>query len=73
LTAERVIHIAVFTLLLVGLWSISAWISLTYLSDNWILLVAGVTLSWGIILLILYAAFKKAGWNWWSPETMAAF
>jgi hypothetical protein len=67
LTAERGIHVAVFALLLVGFWSISAWASLTYLSDNWILAIAGVTLSWGIILLILYVSFKKLGWHWWSP------
>jgi hypothetical protein len=66
LTAERAIHIAVFALLLVGSWSISAWINLTYLSD-WILLIAGVTLSWGILLLLLYVIFKKLNWNWWSP------
>jgi hypothetical protein len=67
LTAERAIHMAVFPLLLVGFRSISAWASLTYLSDNWILEIAGITLSWGIILLILYVSFKKLGWNWWSP------
>jgi hypothetical protein len=67
LTAERAIHIAVFALLLVGFWSISAWISLTYLSENWMLLIAGVTLSWGILLLLLYVIFKKLNWNWWSP------
>jgi hypothetical protein len=57
---------AVFALLLVGFWSVSAWGSLIYLSDNWILALAGVTLSWGIVLLILYVIFKKLGWNWWS-------
>jgi protein-S-isoprenylcysteine O-methyltransferase Ste14 len=67
LTAERAIHIAVFALLLIGSWSVSAWVSLTYLSANWILEIAGVTLSWGIILLILYVIFKKLGCNWWSP------
>jgi len=58
---------AVFALLLIGFWSVSAWASLTYLNDNIILEIAGVTLSWGIILLILYVSFKKLGWNWWSP------
>jgi len=67
LTAERGIHVAVFALLLVGFWSVSAWASLTYLSDNVILEIAGLTLSWVIILLILYVSFKKLGWNWWSP------
>ncbi|HLE75001.1 MAG TPA: hypothetical protein VI864_03025 [Candidatus Bathyarchaeia archaeon] len=67
MTAERAIHMAVFALLLIGFWSVSAWASLTYLNDNIILEIAGVTLSWGIILLILYVSFKKLGWNWWSP------
>jgi hypothetical protein len=66
LTAERAIHMAVFALLLIGFWSVSAWASLTYLNDNIILEIAGVTLSWGIILLILYVSFKKLGWHWWS-------
>jgi hypothetical protein len=66
LTTEQTIHRAVFALLLVGFWSVSAWESLTYLSNKWILVIAGVTLSWGIILLILYVSFKKLGWDWWS-------
>jgi hypothetical protein len=56
---------AVFALLLIGFWSISAWTSYTYI-DNEVLKIAGITLSWGIILLILYVSFKKLGWNWWS-------
>ena len=67
MTAERAIHIAVFALLLVGSWSVSAWVSLTYLNSNVILEIAGITLSWGIILLILYVIFKKLDWNWWNP------
>lgn len=66
MTAERAIHMAVFALLLIGFWSVSAWASLTYLNGNIILEIAGVTLSWGIILLILYVSFKKLGWHWWS-------
>jgi len=66
LTAERAIHIAVFALLLVGSWCVSAWASYTYIAND-ILKIAGVTLSWGIILLILYVIFKKLGWNWWCP------
>ena len=65
--AERIIHIAVFVLLLIGFWSLSACASLTYLTANIILEIAGFTLSWGIILLVLYLGFKKLGWNWWSP------
>ena len=67
MTAERAIHIAVFALLLMGSWSVSAWVSLTYLNSNVILEIAGITLSWGIILLILYVIFKKLDWNWWNP------
>ncbi|HEY4675295.1 MAG TPA: hypothetical protein VIH48_04490 [Candidatus Bathyarchaeia archaeon] len=64
MTVERTIHIAMFILLLVGLWSVSAWISYTYL-NNPILQVAGITLSWGVILVVLYLSFKKLDWDWW--------
>ena len=66
MTAERAIHIAVFALLLVGSWSVSAWASYTFIVND-ILKIGGIALSWGIILLILYVSFKKAGWSWWSP------
>ena len=66
MTVERAIHFATFVLILVGLCSISAWASYTYLSANLILEVAGIALSWGVILLILYLGFKKLNWDWWS-------
>lgn len=66
MTAEKVIHVAVFILLLVGLCSASTWASYTYLGDNIILEVAGITLSWGVILLVLYISFKALNWDWWS-------
>jgi len=66
LTAERAIHIAVFALLLVGSWSVSAWAIYTFIAND-ILKIGGIALSWGIILLILYVSFKKSGWSWWSP------
>jgi len=56
----------VFVLLLSGLSAISAWASYTYLNDNLVLAIAGIPLSWGIILLALYVTFKKLGWHWWS-------
>ena len=65
MTAERAIHAAVFALLLVGLWTIIAWVSYTYIESD-ILKIGSITLSWGIILLIMYVAFKKLGWHWWS-------
>ncbi|MEM2098514.1 MAG: hypothetical protein QXU99_02035 [Candidatus Bathyarchaeia archaeon] len=66
MTAERAIQIAVFVLLLAGFWSISAWASYNYLQDV-VLVVAGIALSWGIVLLVLYVVFKRLDWNWWSP------
>ncbi|MEM3695331.1 MAG: hypothetical protein QXJ11_05165 [Candidatus Bathyarchaeia archaeon] len=66
MTTEKAIHFSMFLLLLVGLCGISAWASHTYLSNNLILEVAGIALSWGIILLILYLGFKKLDWSWWS-------
>ena len=64
LTAERAIHIGMFLLLLVGLCGVSAWASYTYVYND-LLKVAGIALSWGIILLALYLGFKKLDWNWW--------
>ena len=67
MTAERTIHVLIFTLLLAGLWIISAWASYTYLiNDNLVLGIASIPLSWGIILLLLYVSFKRLNWNWWS-------
>jgi len=66
LGVERGIHFAMFALLLVGLCSVTAWASVTYLWTNVVLGVAGIALSWGVILLVLYVGFKQLGWNWWS-------
>ena len=66
MTVERAIHVAMFILILVGLCAISAWASYSYLSGNLILEVAGIALSWGLILSILYLGFKKLDWDWWS-------
>jgi hypothetical protein len=62
---ERLIHAAAFILLLVGLFTISGWASYTYIGE-WVLKVAGITLSWAVILLALYLVFKKLDWGWWS-------
>jgi len=66
LTGERAIHFAMFILILVGLCGISAWASHSYLSGNTILEIAGIALSWGVILSVLYLGFRKLDWNWWS-------
>lgn len=66
MATERVIHFAMFALLLIGLASVSAWVSYTYLNGTLILEIAGVALSWGIILLVLYVGFKHLNWDWWS-------
>ena len=65
MTGERAIQFAMFILILVGLCGLSAWASYTYLSENVILEVAAIALSWGVILLILYIGFKKLDWEWW--------
>jgi hypothetical protein len=65
LTAERLIHAAVFALLLVGLYAVTGWISYQYIADI-VLKLAGIALSWGVILLALYVAFRKLDWHWWS-------
>jgi hypothetical protein len=63
---ERAIRIAIFIFILAGLCSLSAWASYTYLKDSLILEIAGMALSWGTILLVLYLGFKALGWDWWS-------
>ncbi|MEM3458198.1 MAG: hypothetical protein QXN36_06675 [Candidatus Bathyarchaeia archaeon] len=65
MATERAIQFAVFALLLVGLGGVSAWASYTYVSPD-VLKFAGIALSWGIILLVLYLGFKKLNWEWWS-------
>jgi len=64
MAVERAIHFAIFILLLVGLCGISAWASYMYV-ENDLLKIAGIALSWGVILLILYAGFGKLNWTWW--------
>jgi len=66
LTVERAIHFAMFSLILVGLCATSAWASWSYLSENVVLEVASIALSWGVILSILYLAFRQLNWDWWS-------
>lgn len=68
MTAERAIHFAIFALVLIGLGSVSAWACYTYLFPQLILEIAGITLSWGTILLVLYVGFGKLGWDWWSQR-----
>jgi hypothetical protein len=63
--AERALHLAIFILILVGLGGVSAWAAYKYV-DHPILQIAGIALSWGVILLVLYVVFQKLGWDWWS-------
>jgi hypothetical protein len=65
MNAERTIHAAVFALLLIGLWTVSGWVSYRYVDDI-VLKLAAITLSWGIILLTLYVVFRRIDWRWWS-------
>jgi len=62
---ERAIHVATFILLLIGLCSLAAWTSYTYL-NSLILQIAAIALSWGVTLLVLYVGFKALDWDWWS-------
>ncbi len=55
-----------FVLLLIGLCSVTAWVSYTYLQSNLILEIAGIALSWGVILLVLYVGFIQLDWEWWT-------
>lgn len=62
---ERAIHFGIFILILIGLTSLTGWASYEYLKDALILQIAGVALSWGTILLVLYVIFVKLQWAWW--------
>jgi len=64
---ERAIHVTMFVLILIGLCSLSAWISYKFLEEL-ILQVAAIALSWGVTLLVLYIGFKVLGWDWWSEH-----
>ena len=64
MTGERAIHIAIFLLFVVGLCGISGYIIGAY-STNSLLTIAGIALSWGLILLALYTIFKALDWKWW--------
>jgi hypothetical protein len=64
LAGERAIRIAIFVLLLVGLCGMSGWI-IYGAADNILLSIAGIALSWGIILLVLYVGFRALKWEWW--------
>jgi hypothetical protein len=66
LGTEKAIHFAMFTLLLIGLCSVTAWASYTYLQTNLVLEVAGIALGWGVILLVLYVGFTQLDWEWWT-------
>jgi hypothetical protein len=68
LPGERAIHFAMFVLILIGLCSVSAWVSYAYLSGTLILEIAGIALSWGMILLVLYVSFTKLKWDWWTER-----
>jgi glycerol uptake facilitator-like aquaporin len=65
MAAERAIQFATFALILIGICGVSAWASYAYLNETLILEVAGIALSWGLTLLILYLAFKRLDWSWW--------
>jgi len=64
LAGERAIRVSIFILLLAGLCGISGW-AIYNTAHNDLLSIAGIALSWGIILLILYVGFKALKWEWW--------
>jgi hypothetical protein len=64
LAGERAIHVAIFFLLLAGLCGISGWVIYS-VANNDVLSIAGIALTWGVILLVLYVGFKALGWEWW--------
>ena len=64
LAVERAIRVAIFILLLAGLCGISGWVIYSAANNN-VLSIAGIALTWGIILLVLYVGFRALKWEWW--------
>jgi hypothetical protein len=55
-----------FIFILVGLWGISAYVCINFLTEsNLLLAYAVMLLSWGVILAIMYLVFKYQDWAWW--------
>jgi hypothetical protein len=66
LTAERGILGGIFALILVGLGILSAWLIYSFLwANNMIIAIALIPLSWGLILLVMYLAFRALDMSWW--------
>jgi len=65
LDTEKIIHIIIFFLFLVG----ACWLAIYALSVAIPLtspvFFAGTAIVWGVILLVLYLVFKKQNWEWW--------
>jgi hypothetical protein len=61
---ERGIQAIVFILLLIGLFIVTGWAS--YHIEDIVLKIAGIAISWAVILLVLYVIFQKLGWDWWN-------
>jgi hypothetical protein len=62
---ERALRAVTFILILTGLAGMSAW-AINASGANYLLQIACIALSWGVILLALYITFKKLDWGWWS-------
>lgn len=62
---EKALQAVIFILILAGLAGISTWAINAYVT-NPLLLIAGTTLSWGVILLVLFVVFKELKWEWWT-------
>ncbi len=62
---ERGIQAMVFILLLIGLFIVTGWASYQYIEEVG-LKIAGIAISWAVILLVLYVIFQKLEWDWWN-------
>jgi len=63
LTVRSAIYFFVFAFILIGVFGITAWVTLDQLDAP--LSFAVIAFVWGITLALLYLAFDKANWNWW--------
>jgi hypothetical protein len=64
LTVKNAIYFFAFIFMLVGVFGITAWVTLDQLEGT-PLSYAAIAFLWGATLVVLYVAFDKAGWDWW--------
>jgi phosphatidylserine synthase len=64
---EKIIYSAVFLLFLIGACGLTAYAFYAVIKDLYSpVFYAGIAITWGVILLVLYLVFERQDWKWWS-------